>query len=213
MPGYLVPFGLGLISAVVLITLLLRTITDPVFRAWPTPGPDTWQHAVFWTSFRLLNVCAIALACVGPNGALGLTDELRGAGLVLLTVSISLYLHACLSLGRDNTYCRRDGLVTEGIYRWTRNPQYSTIIPAYAGLAVAADGAATYLLCALLSVVYVLMALAEEPWLTTAYGSDYDSYRSRVPRFFNWRRARLWCSVGIRQFKRQLQFRLSREWR
>jgi hypothetical protein len=31
------------------------------------------------------------------------------------------------------------------------------------------------------------MALAEEPWLETAYGDEYRAYRRRVARFYNWR--------------------------
>ena len=51
--------------------------------------------------------------------------------------------------------------------------------------------------------VYVLMVLAEEPWLAAAYGEPYRRYRSRVPRFFNWRRvAALVRTAGRRQRRR-----------
>ena len=41
----------------------------------------------------------------------------------------------------------------------------------------------------MLVVVFLLMALAEEPWLEATYGSAYRSYREDVPRFYNIRRA------------------------
>jgi protein-S-isoprenylcysteine O-methyltransferase Ste14 len=80
-------------------------------------------------------------------------------------------------------------LVTDGIYRWTRNPQNAMLIVVYGCLAFAADSAPTYLLCAAMMAVYVLMVLAEEPWLEAAYGEPYRRYCNDVPRFFNWRRA------------------------
>ena len=51
--------------------------------------------------------------------------------------------------------------------------------------------------------VYVLMVVAEEPWLAAAYGESYRRYCRRVPRFFNWRRAAaLVHTAGRRQRRR-----------
>ena len=107
----------------------------------------------------------------------------------LLAVSIALFIYSFRVLGRDNSYGAQDGLVTGGIYRWTRNPQNAMLIVVYGCLAFAADSAPTYVLCAAMMAVYALMVLAEEPWLEAAYGEPYRRYCSRVPRFFNWRRA------------------------
>jgi protein-S-isoprenylcysteine O-methyltransferase Ste14 len=114
---------------------------------------------------------------------------LRLAAFALLAVSIALFVYSFRVLGRDNSYCAQDGLVTGGIYRWTRNPQNAMLIVVYACLALAADSASAYLLCAAMMAVYALMVLAEEPWLEAAYGEPYRRYCNRVPRFFNWRRA------------------------
>ena len=46
-------------------------------------------------------------------------------------------------------------------------------------------------------VAYVLMVLAEEPWLEGIYGDAYRRYCAEVPRFFNWRRA-----LGVSPAKR-----------
>jgi steroid 5-alpha reductase family enzyme len=99
-------------------------------------------------------------------------------------------------------------LVTHGIYRWTRNPQYATVIPVFASLAIAADSGMTYILCLALTCVYVLMALVEEPWLEAAYGLSYLQYCRRVPRFFNWHRAWVLLQTGLRHVQRQLWPRL-----
>lgn len=182
-------FAIGLIAGLPLVALLVCTWLDIAPRIWPTPEPGSWQSLVFWPLFRVLNLSAFATAAVSTPGLLALPDAVRLAGLVLLLGAGALYVYALVALGHANTYCERDGLVTHGIYRWTRNPQYATVIPAYVGLALATDHGPTVVLCAALVVVYVFMALNEEPWLRASYGAPYDRYCQRVPRFFNWHRA------------------------
>lgn len=164
---------------------------------------------VFWPLFRILNVTAFATAAVGDPGLLALPDLVRAIGCAVLIGFGALYIYALIALGHANTYCERKGLVTGGIYRWTRNPQYATIMPAYLGLAVAADQGPAAVLCAALIAVYVLMALNEEPWLAAAYGPDYKRYCRRVPRFFNWRRALVLGLSVLRHINRQAAARLA----
>ena len=79
--------------------------------------------------------------------------------------------------------------MTDGIYAWTRNPQYAAAIPAYLGLAIASGSAAVLGVTVLLMLSFALMAFAEERWLEAAYGAEYRAYKRAVPRFYNWRRA------------------------
>ena len=195
-------FALGAGAAMLLLPLLLRTLQDPEFSIWPTPVHGGWQSVVFWTLFRGLNLTAVATALTDVSGFLGLPDAVRIAGLVAFCASGALYLSALFALGRSNTYCEPEGLVTHGIYRWTRNPQYATIIPVFLSLAVAADSAMTTALCLALAAVYVLMALTEEPWLAAAYGDSYTRYCRRVPRFFNWHRAFVLAKTWARLLQR-----------
>jgi protein-S-isoprenylcysteine O-methyltransferase Ste14 len=181
--------AVGLIAAVPLAVLLVATIVHQPLSFWPTAGKGTWQSLTFWFLFRTLNTAALSLPILDRETAFGLPWGVRSAGLAVFLMSGALYLYALFALGRDNTYCRRGGLVTDGVYRWTRNPQYATVIPAYAGLAVAADSTGVFVLVALLVAVYVLMAHAEEPWLRLQYGRAYERYVRAVPRFFNFRRA------------------------
>ncbi|MBN9262120.1 MAG: hypothetical protein BGN89_05120 [Alphaproteobacteria bacterium 64-6] len=182
---------IGLAVAGMLLCLLLLTLLGSTFRIWPTPGPGTWQSYVFWPLFRSLNVLCFVVAVLDRAGYLGLPIWLRTAAFAALVTSTALFIYAFRVLGRDNSYGARDGLVTGGIYRWSRNPQNAMLIVVYGCLALAADGGATFLLCAAMMAVYVLMVLCEESWLEGVYGAPYRSYCRRVPRFFNWRRALL----------------------
>jgi protein-S-isoprenylcysteine O-methyltransferase Ste14 len=182
-------FMIGAVIAAVLLSLLVLTLLFPPFRIWPTPSPVSWQGYVFWPLFRSLNALCFAVGIADYGSYLGLPLWLRLVALALLAGSVGLFVYSFRVLGRDNSYCAQDGLVTGGIYRWSRNPQNAMLVVVYGCLAFAADSAQTYVLCATMIAVYVLMVLAEEPWLEAAYGEPYRRYCSTVPRFFNWRRA------------------------
>lgn len=182
-------FVLGASVGGLLIGLLVLGLAGGPIRIWPTPGAKTWQSYVFWPLFRGLNVLCVGMAALDTGGYLSLPAWLRAIAFAGLVVSTAIFIYAFRVLGRDNSYGARDGLVTDGIYQWTRNPQNAMLVVVYGCLAVAVDGAATYVLCAAMMAVYVLMVLAEEPWLEGVYGAPYRSYCASVPRFFNWRRA------------------------
>lgn len=182
-------FYAGATLAVALPLLLALTLLVPRLRLWPTPGPKTWQSYVFWPMFRGLNVVCFAVAVLDRSSGLGLPVWLRALAFVVLAVSTAVFVYSFRLLGRDTSYGARDGLVTAGIYQWTRNPQNAMLVVVYGALALAADNARVYLLCSAMMAVYVLMVLAEEPWLEGIYGDAYRRYCAEVPRFFNWRRA------------------------
>ena len=186
MPGLVLV--IGIIAGVTLSGLLACTIVDKELKVWPTPGKGSWQSRVFWSLFRTLNVATLALAFLDWQRWEGFSLE-RGVGGSLAIGCFALYGWACYALGRRNLYCGCDGLVTGGIYAWTRNPQYATAIPAYLGLAVASDSTAVFTIASLLTLSFVLMAFAEEHWLEAVYGADYRRYRVEVARFYNWRHA------------------------
>lgn len=202
-------FAIGSVVAAGLVGLLLLTLLVPALRIWPTPGAGTWQSYLFWPLFRSLNVLCFAVALLDRTPYLGLPAWLRLLALAMLAVSIALFVYSFRVLGRDNSYCAQDGLVTRGVYRWSRNPQNAMLVVVYGCLAAAADSAPAYVLCAAMMAVYVLMVLAEEPWLVAAYGVPYRRYCARVPRFFNWRRAALWLRSSLRPRRRPLAARES----
>ena len=192
-------FSVGVAAAAVLIALLLVTMAVPKLRIWPTPGEGSWQSYVFWPLFRGLNVVCFATALADRTVYLGLPVWLRALAALLLAGSLGLFISSFRALGRGNSYGAQDGLVTRGIYRWTRNPQNAMLVVVYGCLALAADSGPAYVLCAAMMAVYVLMVLLEEPWLATIYGAAYARYCQRVPRFFNWRRAAIAAQAWLKR--------------
>jgi protein-S-isoprenylcysteine O-methyltransferase Ste14 len=196
--------AIGAVAGVALIVLLTWTRLDPALRFWPAPRHRSWQSVLFWTLFRTLNVAALAVAALGWQRWDGLSpDRLLGAAVAV--AGGVLYGLACYALGRSNLYCGQDGLVTQGIYRWTRNPQYATAIPAFLGLALASRSCGALALAVVLAAVFVLMALAEEPWLEAAYGEEYLAYRRRVARFWNWSEAASFARTNLARLERALK--------
>jgi protein-S-isoprenylcysteine O-methyltransferase Ste14 len=182
-------FSIGIVIAVAILAILVATLIHRPLRLWPTPGAGSWQSYIFWPPFRGLNVACFAMAVVDVPPGLGLPIWLRILASVVLAASIGTFLYSFFALGRDNSYGAQDGLVTSGIYQWTRNPQNAMLIVVYGALALAANSHRAALLCAAMMTVYALMVLAEEPWLEGIYGDAYRAYRREVPRFFNWSKA------------------------
>ena len=106
-------------------------------------------------------------------------------GLPLLLVGFGITVFGYFNLGLGNTYCGADGLVSHGLYRFSRNPQYASSILGLTGLVICANSWLTIPLAVLMSCAYVLMALVEEVWLDDHYGASYQEYRERTARFFD----------------------------
>jgi protein-S-isoprenylcysteine O-methyltransferase Ste14 len=110
------------------------------------------------------------------------------AGAVALAFGIALNLGGVIGVATHKTtivpHHRVAALVTTGVYRFSRNPMYT-------GLAVAVAGASLVLgswwplilLPAAVLGVRRLVIDPEERYLTQRFGSIYDEYRKRVPRW------------------------------
>jgi protein-S-isoprenylcysteine O-methyltransferase Ste14 len=124
-----------------------------------------------------------SLAIVAPPTAgawLGLGALLLFGGIGLM-VTAQLQLGASWRVGIDEA--ARPGLVTSGLYRFTRNPIYLALFVTLAGLLVVLP-TWPMLAVALVSVAAIRNAvLAEERYLRRAYDGEFDTYARRVGRF------------------------------
>ena len=78
----------------------------------------------------------------------------------------------------------RKTLVTVGLYQYSRNPMYLSVLALLLGWA-ALFLSSTLLLYALCVVVafHLRVVLAEEPWQARTFGQDWQAYAARVPRW------------------------------
>lgn len=78
-------------------------------------------------------------------------------------------------------------LVVKGLYRFTRNPMYVGVTCVILGQAVyyGSRSVAVYV-CVVVAAFYLFVVFYEEPTLRRLFGSQYEEYCSRVPRWV-WR--------------------------
>jgi protein-S-isoprenylcysteine O-methyltransferase Ste14 len=181
----LLVFACGLTAGLILDLLLLRTLLAPPFRIWPTPEPGSWQSLTFWGLFRGGMIATFIVAALDWN-ATPLLDWTRyivalPLGLTGLFITVCGYFKLCLG----NTCCGADGLVTGGLYRFSRNPQYTASILGLIGLSIGANSILTVIMSVVMSGAYVMMALVEEDWLKQLYGAPYRDYCRETSRFLD----------------------------
>jgi len=101
-------------------------------------------------------------------------------GVALLIVS-SAWLGSALRVGLPRT---ETTLRTTGVYAWSRNPIYLSLLLLYLAACLYAPHPLV-IGCALVSaVVHHRIALAEERFLEKRFGTAWRVYRARVPRYF-----------------------------
>ena len=178
-------FACGLSAGVMLDLLLLRTLLAPPFRIWPTPEPGSWQSVTFWGLFRGSWLATFVVAVLNWN-ATPLLDWTRYiVALPLGFAGLFITVGGYLNLGLGNTYCGADGLVTSGLYRFSRNPQYTASIIGLISLSLGANSILTIVISATMIGAYVMMALVEEDWLKHLYGAPYRDYCRETARFLD----------------------------
>ncbi len=104
-------------------------------------------------------------------------------GLPIMIIAFGITLRGYRFLGLDNTYCESDGLVTGGMYAYSRNPQYVTSVLATVGLGITSGSLITLAFAATLFALYFLFVLNEERWLLQGYGRAFADYMKSTPRF------------------------------
>jgi protein-S-isoprenylcysteine O-methyltransferase Ste14 len=154
------------------------------------PGSVEWFAGLGLILGIALAVIAAARQAEGevePLEALDATG-VQTAGIVLFALGLAATFYAQLAMGRSWRIgvdeSERTELVTHGPFRLVRNPIYSAMLPAFAGLALMAPNPLALAAPVLLFVSLELQVrVAEEPHLLRTHGDDYAEYAARVGRF------------------------------
>lgn len=109
----------------------------------------------------------------------------RGVRLVMI-VSMALVALglALVAIGWAQVFGARHGLMTRGIYRVIRHPQYLGLILVIVALIIQWPTLLTLLMAPVLVVMYVRQARREDRALEDRFGGAFTDYKSRVPEFF-----------------------------
>ncbi len=148
-----------------------------------SPGIPIPPPLVYLVAFA----CGLLGELVAPSP--GLPGWLRIGGAVTgIALLLLLDTRAMLRFRRHRTPFNpsrpAEALVTDGPYRFTRNPMYIGMACAYAGAALGAG--ALWSLVLLPGVLFVIdraIIPREERHLAERFADDYERYRLRVPRW------------------------------
>lgn len=155
-----------------------------------SPGSAEWTAGVLFLASIALAVAGPALEAADAIGPIGALDEhgVHAAGGALFAVGLVATFGAQLAMGTSWRIgveeSERTELVSDGPFAIVRNPIYSAMLPAVAGLVLIAPSVP-----ALAGWILLLLALelqvrvVEESHLLRTHGDAYSSYAARVGRF------------------------------
>lgn len=130
---------------------------------------------------------SIALQKLMPINSSGLSGN-RIAGWVCIACYLFIFLPAVNRFIRSKntlvTIKPASSLETSGIYSFTRNPMYLSLMFLYCGIAFFKGNSWTFLLIPILilAVQYYVIS-REEKYLLRTFGKEYDRYRRKVRRW------------------------------
>jgi len=99
-------------------------------------------------------------------------------GLFVAIAGITLFLICAFQVYSAKVF--KKGLVTTGIYKYLRHPQYTALILAGAGLVMMWGRFIAYLSLFIMIYIYYLLARKEEDSCRFRFGKTYEDYRNRT---------------------------------
>jgi len=122
-------------------------------------------------------------AMIWWRSPLGVLPMIVGMGILIIS-TVSFYRKGCGTLA---PWDPPRHLVVRDLYRYNRNPMYVGVILIVLGWAMLTGSPWNYVYMVLLSVVFHLrVVLYEEKEMERRFGNEWESYRSKVPRW-RWR--------------------------
>lgn len=138
---------------------------------------------VMW-GFFLLAVLLAALDSIWPLPIDSLAALILG--IMLIIAGLALLAAGMLEFRSWRRSCGQDAseLVTTGVYRWSRNPQFLGCLLSLLGIALAGRSGLAFALAGVASAIIIWYTLRlAEPYLERLYGEAYRRYKSSTPRW------------------------------
>lgn len=148
---------------------------------------STTTVVAVWAAYLVHVAVTIWFAVDAPVGRLAFdatAAHLTGAFVAGFGTAIAVDAIATFASFERMSGRATDELITEGIYRYSRNPQNLGWCVALLGAAVAGRSPVALALVGLFAlVIHCYVVWMEEPHLERLFGDDYRAYRERTPRY------------------------------
>lgn len=108
------------------------------------------------------------------------------SGLILISIGLAILLIGMIQFHslRRVSGMQSAGLITVGIYQWSKNPQYLGWFICLFGVSLMGrSGLALLLTLALIIGIHLYNIWLEEPYLERVLGKEYLEYKSRTARY------------------------------
>lgn len=176
--------AIGIATAAYMLGMLLWSIFQPEQRTWPPQTATTGIKLRVWTITTASFAAAFLLGVMDWN-SFGWPASLRwGIGLPLVVLGNIAVWWGVNKIGYAATSGEAAGLKTDGLYAWSRNPQYVADIAILIGWGILAASLWALPILVLGFAVLAVAPFAEEPWLEERYGASYREYKCKVRRYF-----------------------------
>jgi protein-S-isoprenylcysteine O-methyltransferase Ste14 len=150
-------------------------------------GAEWWAQLLFGLAL-VLGAVAPVLAATGVAGPVWTRPRTQVAGLVVALAGFAAVVAAQHAMGRSWRVGvdpgERTELVTGGVFGLVRNPVFTAMVTASAGLTAMVPSVPQFLaLACLVAAVELQVRVVEEPYLRRVHGAGYGDYTRRVGRF------------------------------
>ena len=175
--------AVGLVAGGYMFSMLLWSYVYPHRRVWPPKEATAAIKLLVWFMTITIFAAAFVLGLLDWNHFEWSPIVRWSIGLPLVLVGNLVVWRGVLKIGMAATSGEATGLVTGGMYGWSRHPQYVADMAILIGWGVLS--ASLWALPVLLIGVTVLTIapFAEELWLEEVYGEEYRTYKRTVRRF------------------------------
>lgn len=162
--GAFTAFMVALFSEMFGFPLTIYILTSLLGKKYPVLDPFTHLNGHLWVAFA--GGSPVLFSILHP-----LSNVFIFAGLIIIAIGWK-WVH--WSNGR---------LVTDGLYRFVRHPQYSGFIVTVAGFLIQWPTIITVIMAPVLVIMYTKLAKKEEKVMLDQFGEDYIKYMKEVPAF------------------------------
>ncbi|MGH1370100.1 MAG: methyltransferase family protein [Maritimibacter sp.] len=163
--------------------MALATLWRPALQFWPPPKKGSWQDHIFRLLFRALVYCGLVASALWlwQSGWPGGIVPIMGA--VLVVLGFGGAFGSTSELGWKNAFGDNKGLITSGLFRFSRNPIYVMTWVGLLGWGLVVQAPLVWTMLGMWALIYVIVTRLEEPWLHRQYGAAYAAYCAKTPRF------------------------------
>lgn len=150
-----------------------------------------WAKAVAFTLVVPVTVAGAAPQLLAANFEIRelMIGPARYVGWILIVAGVGGYLGCArdfvrIGRGTPAPIDAPQKLVIRGLYRWSRNPMYVSVLLVVFGQAIILESLSVFAYGMVLwTGFHAFVLLYEEPRLTRQFGELYERYRTAVPRW------------------------------